>query len=170
MVSVTTVTPVVTGTSEQALSEHEVTVTTVVDSADSVAVEVETAPEVAAPEVAAPEVAAADDSEAADEAEAAEEADEAADEATDEASEAADEAAEEAEAVADDSEASEAAEEADEATDEADEEAADEIDEASSLMVFDKLYDKVALLINFLPSVVVISKSTSIEYGAELVA
>jgi len=37
-------------------------------------------------------------------------------------------------------------------------------------MVFDKLKDKVALLINFLPSAVVISKSTSIGYGALLVA
>ena len=138
MVEVTTVTPVVTGTSEQALSEHEVTVTTVVEAFDSIAVEVEAAPEeVTAPEEA-PEVAA----------------EEAADEAAEEAAE----------------EALEAADEALEAAEEADDEARDEIDEASSLMVFDNENDLVALLINFLPSGVVMVKSTSDEYGAPAVA
>lgn len=164
MVEVTTVTPVVTGTSEQALSEHEVTVTTVVEAFDSIAVEVEAAPEeVTAPEEA-PEVAA---EEAADEAadEALEAAEEAADEALEAAEEAADEAAEEAA-----EEALEAADEALEAAEEADDEARDEIDEASSLMVFDNENDLVALLINFLPSGVVMVKSTSDEYGAPAVA
>lgn len=149
MVEVTTVTPVVTETSEQALSEHEVTVTTVVEAFDSIAVEVEAAPEeVTAPEEV-PEVAA----------------DEAAEEAADEASEAADEAADEALEAAE-----EAADEALEAAEEADDEARDEIDEASSLMVFDNENDLVALLINFLPSGVVMVKSTSDEYGAPAVA